>query len=531
MKGGRSKIPWLTKDIKRMLRKKQRLYKQAKNTNSWSNYRHFQRECKRSIRRAEWTFFNDIILEGFKENNTKPFWQYIKNRKQDNIGVAPLMDKSTLFSDSKSKARILLQQFQSVFTPEDGSPLPQMDTPTYQPIKDIVINPLGIAKLLRNINPRKACGPDSIPNQVLKNCADSLAPILSEIFQLSLDSGSLPRDWKNANISCVFKKGDKHQASNYRPVSLTSVCCKLLEHIVCKHLMSHLEENNILTNLNHGFRSGFSCESQLLTTMNDLLTAYDQGKQVDIAILDFSKAFDTVPHKKLLYKLGKYGVTGSVHSWLSNFLSDRHMRVVLEGEKSEEVEVESGVPQGTVLGPILFLCHINDLPLAVKSQVRLFADDCLLYRVIDNVQDHICLQNDLNHLEVWAKNWGMRFNAKKCYILSIRNKLNYLFYSLDNSILKNVTSNPYLGLEISQDLKWHTHINNITIKASRIIGFLQRNLQHCPLECRRTAYLSLVRSKLEYGATVWDSQYKNDIEKLERIQHRAARFIKQDYRT
>ena len=183
-------------------------------------------------------------------------------------------------------------------------------------------------------------------------------------------------DWKKANISCVFKKGDKHLASNYRPVSISSVCCKLLEHIVCRHLINHFDKYGILTNLNHGFRAGFSCETQLLTTLNDLLISYDQGKQVDVAILDFSKAFDTVPHRKLLYKLNQYGVHGSTHLWLSNFLTNRTMRVVLEGEESEEVVVESGVPQGTVLGPILFLCHINDLPLSVKSQVRLFADDC-----------------------------------------------------------------------------------------------------------------------------------------------------------
>ena len=381
------------------------------------------------------------------------------------------------------------------------------------------------------MNPLKASGPDAIPNMVLKNCADSLAPVMSEIFQLSLDSGNLPDDWKKANISSVFKKGDKHLASNYRPVSLTSVCCKILEHVVCRHLMNHLESNNILTNLNHGFRSGFSCETQLLTTMNDLFLAYDQSKQVDIAILDFSKAFDTVPHKKLLHKLNSYGITGQVHTWLSNFLMNRTMRVVLEGETSEEVKVESGVPQGTVLGPILFLCHINDLPLSVSSQVRLFADDCLLYRTIDSVQDHLALQKDLNNLEIWAKNWGMKFNAKKCYILRVRDKHQFLFYKLDNSILQIVPSNPYLGLEISNDLKWHKHINNITSKASRTLGFLQRNLRHCPKECRKTAYLSLIRSTLEYGSVVWDSQYKMDIDKLERIQHRAARFICQDFKS
>ena len=531
MRGGRPKSPWINRDIKRMLKKKQRLFIQARKTRNWDNYKHFQRECKKAIRRAEWTHVNNIIEDGLKNKNTKPFWNYIKCRRQDNIGIAPLKENATLFSDSKSKARILIQQFQSVFTPEDNSPLPPMKQNSYAPIENIKITTAGVTKLLKGINPAKSCGPDSIPNAVLKNCANTLAPALAKIFQISLDSGTLPEDWKKANISSVFKKGDKHQASNYRPVSLTSVCCKILEHVVCRHLMCHLEKNNILTNLNHGFRSGFSCETQLLTTLNDLLQSYDQGKQIDVAILDFSKAFDTVPHRKLLYKLKNYGINGPVHTWLSNFLTKRTMKVVLEGESSDEVLVESGVPQGTVLGPVLFLCHINDLPLSVNSQVRLFADDCLLYRNIDSQQDHITLQNDLKNLEQWATNWGMRFNAKKCYILSIRTKFNYLFYSLDNCILKQVTSNPYLGLQISQDLKWHTHICNITNRASSTLGFLQRNLKNCSKECRKSAYLSLIRSTLEYGSIVWNSQYKTDIERLERIQNRAARFITKDYKS
>ena len=531
MCGGRPRTPWITKNIKRMLKKKHRLFQQARKTQMWDNYRQHQRECKRAIRRAEYSYVNNIIEEGMQSNNTKPFWQYVKSRRQDNIGVAPLRDKSNLVSDTKSKAAILLKQFQSVFTPEDNSPLPTMNNEQYPPIDNITISSAGVEKLLKSINPAKACGPDGIPNLVLKNCAEHIAPPLAEIFQLSISSGNLPKDWKKANVSCVFKKGDKHLASNYRPVSLTSVCCKLLEHIVCHHLMHHFETHKILTNLNHGFRAGFSCETQLLTTLNDLLLSYDQGKQVDVAILDFSKAFDTVPHRKLLYKLNKYGVHGSVHSWLRNFLTNRTMRVVLDGQASEDVLVESGVPQGTVLGPILFLCHINDLPLCVKSQVRLFADDCLLYRTIDTFEDHLILQNDLSKLETWASQWGMRFNAKKCYILRIRDKMKYLFYKLDNCILQQVADNPYLGLQISNDLKWHTHICNISKKAATTLGFLQRNLRKCSQDCRKTAYISLIRSTLEYGATVWDSHYKTDIARLERLQHRAARFITQDYKS
>ena len=169
------------------------------------------------------------------------------------------------------------------------------------------------------------------------------------IFQKSINTGTLPSDWLNANISSVFKKGDKHAPENYRPVSLTSVPCKLLEYIICRHILKHLEKHRVLTSLNHGFRSGYSCETQLLVTLNDFMKAFDRGKQIDVIILDFSKAFDTVPHNKLLHKMNEYGIRGPLNKWLEMFLNQRKMKAVVDGEESEEASVDSGVPPGTVV--------------------------------------------------------------------------------------------------------------------------------------------------------------------------------------
>jgi hypothetical protein len=181
-------------------------------------------------------------------------------------------------------------------------------------IPSIKIKTEGVEKLLRNINRSKASGPDNIPNRILKQCAKQLAPSLAIIFQSSIDTGVLPKDWLNANISSIYKKGDKHSAENYRPVSLTSVPCKLLEHIICRNMMNHLEKPNILTSLNHGFRSDHSCETQLAVTIHDMLQSFDRKKQLDIVILDFAKAFDTVSRDRILHKLNNYGIRGPLHS-------------------------------------------------------------------------------------------------------------------------------------------------------------------------------------------------------------------------
>ena len=234
-------------------------------------------------------------------------------------------------------------------------------------IPDITIGEDGVRKLISNIQTAKAPGPDAIPNMVLKECSAQLAPGISLIFQRSLDTAILPSDWLHANIAPVFKKGDRHLPENYRPVSLTSVLSKILKHIVCKHMLNHFDRHKILTDLNHGFRAGYSCETQLATTIEDLSTNLDRGLQTDIIILDFSKAFDTVPHSELLHKLDAYGIRGKLHTWIQTFLCNRLMTVVVEGEHSRALPVESGVPQGTVLGPLLFLCHVNDMPDAVKS--------------------------------------------------------------------------------------------------------------------------------------------------------------------
>ena len=424
----------------------------------------------------------------------------------------------------------LTQKFKSVFTKEnlDHIPFTITDLP---PIDDIQVSTEGVLKLLQNLNVHKASGPDDICPRLLKESAGEIAPILRDIFQQSLDSGELPEDWLTANISALYKKGEKALPSNYRPVSLTSICSKLLEHIVHSHISRYLESHNILTPRQHGFRKHHSCVTQLIMSCHDWASAVDTGHQVDIAIFDFSKAFDTVPHERLKSKLHAYGIRGKLLKWIINFLTKRKQRVIINGTNSRWDEVSSGVPQGTVLGPLLFLLYINDITDNLQSEIRLFADDCILYRVVDNLTDCETLQKDINQLADWGQKWQMQFNASKCYVMHMGSKRRKLFYNynLSGHSLESVEHHQYLGVHLSHKCKWDHHYNHVTKKANQMLGMLRRNLRGCSKPIKSAAYQAIVRPHLEYAACVWDPHEAKYINQLEMIQRRAARFTCNNY--
>jgi ribonuclease P/MRP protein subunit RPP40 len=305
-----------------------------------------------------------------------------------------------------------------------------------------------------------------------------------------------------------------------------------MEHIVFHSIMEHVDEFSLLTWYQHGFQKEHSTESQLIVTLEEIARALDQRCQVDVQILDFSKAFDTVPHRRLLNKIDYYGIRNKTKGWIKTWLTSRSQRVVVDGEASDSVHVDSGVPQGTVLGPLMFLLYINDIGSNINSTIKLFADDCLLYRVINSTDDTDSLQRDLSKLDDWADKWQMGFNAKKCYTMRIHRKRQPIIhnYKMKEEPLKTVPSQAYLGVEIHERLSWKPHITAMTSKAARTLGFIRRNLSQCSSSIKQQAYTVLVRSQLEYAGAVWDPHRQNQIDQVEKIQRRGVRFICGNYK-
>ena len=235
-----------------------------------------------------------------------------------------------------------------------------------------------------------------------------------------------------------------------------------MEHIVVSSILDHLDAHNILSDLQHGFRAKRSCETQLTITTQDLASALNRHRQVDMAVLDFSKAFDKVPHQRLLHKLRYNGVTDSALAWIGSFLSGRSQQVVVDGAMSSQCPVLSGVPQGTVLGPLLFLLFINDIADDINSTIRLFADDCLLYREILTPEDSIMMQRDLDTLHQWSERWQMAFNTDKCFIMRVtlaRKNIIQHQYTMNGSVLTMTNDITYLGVVLNHKLQWDSQVN------------------------------------------------------------------------
>ena len=484
--------------------------------------------------------------------SSKKLFNLLKNSRQDNQGISTLKDsENTLHSGIVRKANLLNSQFQSVFS--CLSPLrlgqlciqnihnifqenvPEDMNPICSAMPEIKIDLNGVLKLLSNLKPDKAAGPDSIKPVVLKQLKMEIAPVICLLFEKSLQTGQPPSEWKKAQVCPLFKKDDKTEPSNYRPISLTCILCKVMQHIIASNISKHLNKRNAIYELQHGFRGKRSCETLLIQLVEDLGRQLTLGKQTDLVhvLLDFSKAFDKVNHLKLLYKLACFGIKGNTLKWIQSFLIGRTQTVVLDGESSNEVPVTSGIPQGSVLGPLLFLLYINDLPENIQSQVRLFTDDTTVYSTVSGLQDSQVLQSDLDSLQCWERTWYMEFNPRKCQVLHITRTRKPVMsrYFMQNWELESVDTAKYLGVNVSKDLGWNTHINKIAASANRTLGFVKRNEQSKNKDIRTLAYNSLVCPQVEYGSAVWSPYTKENKDKIEMVQRRAARWVSNDYST
>ena len=383
--------------------------------------------------------------------------------------------------------------------------------------------------MLSTLQTKKACGPDGIGPSVLQACASPLTPILHYLFSLSLKSGIVPTEWKLHNITPVFKSGDKSNVKNYRPISLLCIISKVLERLVYDKVLDYYSSS--ISHYQFGFCKNKSTLQQLLLFFNSLCT---EKKQTDCIYLDFSKAFDSVPHGELLMKLWSVGITDKLWSWFRSYLFNRSQVVSINNQLSDPLPVKSGIPQGSILGPLLFIIYINDLSSSISySNLLKFADDVKCYRAICNSNDSLGLQLDIDSLFQWSLDNKLSFNINKCTVLQYKPSTNTNFdtsYHINYRDLSKVTKHRDLGIIFTENLSWHSHHEAIVAKTYKSLGLLKRVFKHTiSPQVKRTLYLTFARPKLSYCSPLWRPFLIKDILLLERVQRRATKFILDNY--
>ena len=468
----------------------------------------------------------NIAAESAK-SNCKNFWSYINFKRKTRSGVAELHTKSrgkvNVSSTDVDKAEVLGEFFSSVFTIESDEKYPEMDTITPSvPFDNNKFETDDVNKLLKSLNTSKSPGPDQIHPKVLNELADVIDVPLCIIFNSSFESATVPEAWKVGQISALFKKGDKKFASNYRPVSLTSVICKTMEKLVRQRITKYMDSNNLFSNRRFGFISGRSTSLQLLNVLDQWTEALDNNGTIDAIKMDFMKAFDKVPHKILIHKLRSYGMSEQSCTWVESFLSQRKQRVHLNGKFSRWHGVTSGIPQGSVLGPILFVIFINDLPNSVSSTTYLFADDTKLYKNIKVENDWTILQEDLDSLFDWSAKWFLKFHPDTCKVLKIRNKRkvvddrSYTMKTYEGSVtsLEIVEGEKDVGVNVDSHLTFEKHMATQINKANQMVGLIRRSFKYMDYATFALLFKALVRPHLEYANSVWCQYRKKDIDAI-----------------
>ena len=526
------KLPWDNSALKRRRREKDKqwaIFDSSPTPVNLNQALHTQGKYEKTEVSAKIKYEKKISKN--LKSSTRSFFSYLRSKRKLNTTVSSLKKEDGTHSEGAADtATVLLDFFGSVFTRESLGPLPNncySARNESEPIAKVTILDDDVAKHLAKVNIYKSSGPDDIHPKLLKALANNqqFVAATGELFRKCADSGTIPSMWKEANVVALHKKGPKNLASNYRPVSLTCILCKIYEKFIRDHILAHVEGSIALQQ--HGFVGGRSCLSNLLETVDTILEMLEEGAPVDVLYFDFCKAFDTVPHYRLLAKLESYGITGSILEIVRDFLSNRRMRVVVGGKFSSYCDVISGVPQGSVLGPLLFVLFINDLPDTLKSTIQLFADDLKLVGNANNYED---IAMDMNMLEEWENTWLLRFNPSKCKVLHINNNENPRNkYKLNGFELASVESECDLGVETTAAFDWNANIKNSIAKANKMIAWVARNLVCRSRDVMLLVYKSLIRPHIEYCVQIWSPvpRYGNwaTIIELENVQRKFTRLI------
>ena len=467
------------------------------------------------------------------KTNPKYFFSYARTKSKTKTQIGPFEKDGETIQDPHKKAEILREQFESVFTRPDTNSTPPIPNPAQvidNPMDDFTITEEDIAKQIKKLPQSAAAGPDEIPATLLKNCVDSLKSPLSKIWRQSLEEGCIPDILKTGIITPIYKGGDRTQPQNYRPISLTSHITKIFEKIVREKITNYMNENNKFNNNQHGFRNGRSCISQLLNHYNKILEHLENGHEIDVIYLDFAKAFDKVHHGKLLQKLQNVGITGKLHEWIKEFLCARKQYVAVEGSLSNASEVLSGVPQGTVLGPLLFLIYISDIDEEITdSDVSCFADDTRVLKTIKDPNDRQILQSDLNKIYNWADRNKMKFNESKFetinYVPTRRSASNHNYTTQNGSHIERKTETRDLGIIMSNDATFSNNIAAMVKRGKKQAGWALRTFQSRDASLMLTLLKSLIQPLLEYGCEIWNPHLTEDIARLEKVQRDFTRKI------
>ena len=504
-------------------------FKKTKDPNIYEEIKKIRKTFKSTVERKK---RDNIINDDDPSIIKKKFWSYYK-ATSNSCRIPETMNYKGRYRSEKTDVANL---FNTYFSDQFSSPSSYDISINFEhdTLANLKFEEDDIFNLLRKMNANKAAGPDGIHGKLLKFCASSIAKPLSIIYNKCFKSGTIPDIWKLGNIVPVFKKGEKSSMENYRPISLTCLSMKIFEYCIRDLLMSKC--SHLLDKRQHGFLPNKSCLTQMIPFTSELAFTLNKSSRTDIVYFDFSKAFDTVNHDLILHKLKhQFGIDGLLLQFIKIYLENRKQQVIIGGSKSSPLPVHSGVPQGSILGPLLFVLFINDMFSVVNNNtnIALYADDTKIWREINRDVDQIELQKDIDGLYQWSIENKMKFHPDKCKVLAVTNKMLSFalpfwefMYNLNGNYLSYVKYEKDLGVHIDTHLNWTTHCKAIATKANQTFGFVRRtcHFSKCSSQ-RRVLYLALVRSIFEHCSPIWSPQTKGALDMLDVIQRRAVKWI------